>query len=59
MAIILPDPHPSFAVPNRKLRDESWFQQLRTRDDGAAMTKEEFIAARKGTTPPRARKRTR
>ncbi|WP_299961522.1 hypothetical protein [uncultured Roseobacter sp.] len=56
---VLPDPHPSFAQPNRKLREESWFQELRTRGDGMAMTKEEFMAARKSTTPPRARKRTR
>lgn len=55
----LPDPHPSFAAPNRKLRDENWFQQLRTREDGKAMTKEEFMKARNQPTNSKNRTRDR
>ncbi|WP_299971711.1 hypothetical protein [uncultured Roseobacter sp.] len=56
---VLPDPHPSFALPNRKLQEESWFQELRTHSDGAAMTRAEFTAARKDTRKPRSRDRER
>ncbi|WP_299971498.1 hypothetical protein [uncultured Roseobacter sp.] len=56
---VLPDPHPNFALPNRKLREESWFQKLRTRETGAAMTRAEFMAARKDTDKSRSRDRER
>lgn len=42
----LPDPHPSFAAPNRKWREDGWFQKLRVKDDGTALTKEEFFKMR-------------
>tara|TARA_R110000851_G_scaffold162265_2_gene305962 strand:- start:985 stop:1335 length:351 start_codon:yes stop_codon:yes gene_type:complete len=30
---VLPDPHPDFAPPNRRLYEEDWFQKNRRRED--------------------------
>jgi hypothetical protein len=53
---VLPDPHPSFAVPNRKLYEEDWFARLEQRADGRAVTRAEIEAARASKKEERTRK---
>lgn len=52
----LPDPHPSFAVPNRKLYEDEWFAKLEQRADGRAVTRAEIEAARASKKEERTRK---
>jgi hypothetical protein len=42
----LPDPHPSFAQPNRKRFEEDWFQRLDCNSDGKPLTKQAFMEMR-------------
>ena len=53
---VLPDPHPSFALPNRKLYEEDWFARLEQRADGRAVTRAETEAAQTFKTKERTRK---
>lgn len=55
----LPDPRPSFAPPDRKWREDGWFQKLRQGQSGAPMSKEEFLKARSEPTKPRRNDRAR
>lgn len=52
----LPDPHPSFALPNRKLYEEDWFAKLEQRADGRAVTRAESDAATASKKEERTRK---
>ncbi|TRW96272.1 hypothetical protein FNJ84_13385 [Paracoccus sp. M683] len=52
----LPDPHPSFALPNRKLYEENWFAKLEQRADGRAVTRAETEAMQASKTAERGRK---
>ncbi|TRW96315.1 hypothetical protein FNJ84_13645 [Paracoccus sp. M683] len=52
----LPDPHPSFALPNRKLYEENWYAQLEQRTDGRAVTRAEIEAAQTSMPKERGRK---
>lgn len=55
----LPDPHPSFAAPNRKWREDGWFQKLDVQENGRALTKEEFFKMREGQSQSRRKERPR
>ncbi len=52
----LPDPHPSFALPNRKLYEADWFAKLEQRADGRAVTRAEQEATKASMPKERGRK---